>query len=101
MAVCNPQEDTRTITHMSMEVLPMAAAAAKLGVAHQTLDYYRRRGKLTAVQAGTIWLVDPEVAKQELEAAGFYHRREVVRNRKKRAQKEIQQARPNKRKRQP
>ena len=95
MAVCDPLEET-TRTTTSMGVLPLTLAAAKLGVAQQTLDYYRKRGKLTVVQAGSIWLVDPEVAQKELEAAGFYRRREVRRNSK---LMRAQQKTPSKRRR--
>lgn len=99
MAVCDPLEDTRTTT--SMEVLPLTEAARRLGVAHQTLLYYRQRGKLTAQRAGNNWLVDLEVARRELEAAGFYERREVVRNSKKLREQRAQKKTPSKRRRQP
>jgi predicted site-specific integrase-resolvase len=84
-----------------MDVLPLTAAAARLGVAQQTLSYYLKKGKLTATKAGGVWLVDPEVAKTELEAAGFYERREVLRNGKKRRERQAQTVQSKRRRRQP
>lgn len=72
------------IRKQTSELVTMHEAAARIGVTHQTLSQYRLAGKLTAQQAGKIWLVNPETAKQELEEDGFFIRRE---NRKARWQK--------------
>lgn len=65
-------------------VVTLTEAARIIGVAHQTLSQYLKAGKLSAQRAGTVWLVNPNTAKKELENAGFYRRKE---NRKARWQK--------------
>jgi hypothetical protein len=52
-----------------MSLVPMAEVARQLEVSRQTLAYYIRKRKLTAVKVGGI------VAQKELTDLGFYERR--------------------------
>ncbi len=58
-----------------MPLVPMAEVARQLEVSRQTLAYYIRKRKLTAVKVGGIVLGDPIVAQKELTDLGFYERR--------------------------
>lgn len=47
-------------------------AAEELGVPHQRLRHYMKRGKVSYQRAGGVYILDPDVAQREMEEAGYY-----------------------------
>ncbi len=61
------------------------SAAAKLGIPHQLLRYHIRKGRVTSEQAGGVYIVNLDVARQELEQAGYFKRSAAYQERMARA----------------
>lgn len=57
----------------------MAEAAQKLGMTKQQLHPLVKKGIVSYRKSGNIVLINPETARRELLAAGFYERKEKLR----------------------
>lgn len=60
-------------------VTTMTQAAKQLGIAKQQLYRFVKSDVVSGQRAGRVVLIDPEQARRELEADGYYERSEQVR----------------------
>lgn len=60
-------------------IMTMTQAARQLGIPYQHLRKNIDRGVVSAKRQGTVVLVDPEQARKQLEANGFFWRSMAIR----------------------
>ncbi len=53
-------------------VTTVQSAAAELGIPHQRIRRYMKRGKVSYERAGHVYILDLDTARKEIEDAGYY-----------------------------
>lgn len=60
-----------------MAKVTLYAAAAALRIPHQTLHYQVRKGLVNHERVGRYYILDLDLARQEIEDAGYYQQRKA------------------------